>query len=106
MWAMGSISTRRCTGSMRPASTGRRLRRELREGGITQSPKGVPLRDIAEVIGRRLNVPVVSKSLEETASHFGWLGNFLAINLQASSAETQKRLGLIDDLNRARHLEG
>src|ERR1700733_13447905 len=38
--------------------------------------EGVPLRDIAEVIGKHLNVPVVSKSHEEAADHFGWLAHF------------------------------
>ena len=74
--------------------------------------EGVPLRDIAEVIGRRLNVPVVAKSREEAISHFGWLGNILGIELRASSAQTQERLGwrptgpgLIEDLNSAHDLE-
>ena len=70
--------------------------------------EGVPLRDIAEAIGRRLNVPVVSKSPEEAAAHFGFLGSFVAADSPASSALTQKRLGwrpsqtpgLIADLDR------
>jgi nucleoside-diphosphate-sugar epimerase len=55
--------------------------------------EGVPVRDIAEIIGRRLNLPVVSKSREEAASHFGWLAHFLAIDGPASSAQTQRQLG-------------
>jgi nucleoside-diphosphate-sugar epimerase len=69
--------------------------------------EGVPLRDIAEAIGRRLNVPVVSKSSEEAAEHFGWLGFFVGGDAPASSAQTQERLGwrptqtgLISDLDR------
>jgi len=41
--------------------------------------EGVPVRDIADVIGRRLNVPVVTKSREEAAGHFGFLGYFLGM---------------------------
>ncbi len=74
--------------------------------------EGVPLRDIAEVIGRRLNVPVVAKSPEEAADHFGWLALFVSGDAPASSALTQERLGwrpvqpgLIPDLERARNLE-
>ncbi len=55
--------------------------------------EGVPLRDIAEAIGRRLNMPVVSKSPEEAADHFGWLGFFVSHDAPASSALTQQRLG-------------
>jgi nucleoside-diphosphate-sugar epimerase len=69
--------------------------------------EGVPVRDIADVIGRRLNVPVVARSAEEAADHFGWLAHFLGIDCPASSEWTQKRLGwrptrpgLIPDLDR------
>ena len=55
--------------------------------------EGVPVRDIAEVIGRRLNLPVVAKSHEEAAEHFGWLAPFFAIDGPASSVQTQKQLG-------------
>lgn len=71
--------------------------------------EGVPLRDIAEVIGRRLNIPVVSKSREEAAGHFGFLGFFVGADGPASSALTRQRLGwrptqtagMLDDLEHA-----
>jgi nucleoside-diphosphate-sugar epimerase len=69
--------------------------------------EGVPLREIAEVIGRVLKVPVVAKSFEEAAEHFGWLAMFAGADIPASSALTQERLGwhpvgpsLLSDLNR------
>jgi nucleoside-diphosphate-sugar epimerase len=55
--------------------------------------EGVPFRDIAAVIGRRLNIPVQSKSVEEAAEHFGFLGRFVSMDLPASSTLTQKWLG-------------
>ena len=55
--------------------------------------EGVPLREIAEAIGRGLKIPVVSKSPEEAAGHFGWLGFFVGMDGPASSALTQQRLG-------------
>ncbi len=55
--------------------------------------EGVPTREIAEVIGRRLGLPVVSKSPEEAANHFGWIAYFLGINGPASSALTREGLG-------------
>ena len=74
--------------------------------------EGVPLKGIAEVIGRRLNIPVVSKSPAQAFDHFGWLGPFMGIDLPVSSAKTRDRLGwrpvqtdLISDLERARDLE-
>jgi nucleoside-diphosphate-sugar epimerase len=74
--------------------------------------EGVPVRDIAEVIGRRLNLPVITKSKEEAAGHFGWLAHFLAMDSPASSVQTQKQLGwkpthssLIADLDGGSYFE-
>ena len=55
--------------------------------------EGVPTREIAEAIGRGLNVPVVGKSSEEAADHFGWIARFFGIDGPASSALTQEGLG-------------
>jgi nucleoside-diphosphate-sugar epimerase len=55
--------------------------------------EGVPFKEIAEVIGRRLNIPVVSKSAEEAAEHFGWFAMFAGIDAPASSARTRAELG-------------
>src|SRR5579862_7242304 len=55
--------------------------------------QGVPFQDIAGVIGRRLNVPVVAKSVEEANDHFGWIAYFAGIDCPASSARTQAELG-------------
>jgi nucleoside-diphosphate-sugar epimerase len=64
-------------------------------GGIYHAvdEEGVPLRQIAEAIGRGLKIPVVSKSNEEAATHFGPLAMFVAMDGPASSALTQHRLG-------------
>ncbi len=74
--------------------------------------EGIPMRDIAEVIGRRLNVPVVSKSPEEAADHFGWMAYFVGMDAPASSAQTQERLGwqptqpaLLPDIERSSYFE-
>jgi nucleoside-diphosphate-sugar epimerase len=74
--------------------------------------EGVPAREIAEAIGRGLNVPVVSKSVEEATDHFGWIGRFFGIDGPASSAQTQGRLGwqptrpgLVADLNAGHYFE-
>jgi nucleoside-diphosphate-sugar epimerase len=55
--------------------------------------EGVSLREIAEAIGRGLKIPVVAKSPEEAPGHFGWMGLFAGMDLTASSALTQQRLG-------------
>jgi nucleoside-diphosphate-sugar epimerase len=55
--------------------------------------EGVPLKEIAEVIGRRLSVPTVSIAPEKAASHFGWLAAFVGLDARASSEQTRKRLG-------------
>jgi len=74
--------------------------------------EGVPFKDIAGVIGRRLNVPVVAKSPEKAADHFGWFAHFAAIDNPASSQRTRdllgwqpKQPGLIPDLDRPRYFE-
>jgi len=72
--------------------------------------EGVPVRNIAEVIGRGLRVPVVSLAPEEAARHFGWLGPFAGWDVPASSAITREKLawnptgpGLIADLENMRY---
>lgn len=72
--------------------------------------QGVPMRDIAEVIGRGLKVPVVSLTAEQAPAHFGWLAAFAAWDLTGSSELTQQRLGwhptgpsLITDLENMRY---
>ena len=72
--------------------------------------EGVPLREIAEAIGRGLKLPVVSKTPEQAAEHFGFLGFFAGGDMPASSAQTQQRLGwhptgpgLIADLEQMRY---
>jgi nucleoside-diphosphate-sugar epimerase len=55
--------------------------------------EGVSMREIAEVIGKGLKVPVVSLSREEAQAHFGWLTIFAGIDMPASSALTRQRLG-------------
>ncbi|GAC1371945.1 MAG: SDR family oxidoreductase [Ktedonobacteraceae bacterium] len=55
--------------------------------------EGVPFREIAGVIGRRLNLPVVSISREEADAHFGFLGALAALDIPRSSALTQELLG-------------
>jgi len=74
--------------------------------------EGMPVRDIAEVIGKRLSLPVVAKSPKEAAEHFGWIANFFAMDSPASSVQTQKQLGwrpthpsLITDMDGSSYFE-
>jgi nucleoside-diphosphate-sugar epimerase len=55
--------------------------------------EGVPARQIAEVIGRHLNLPVLSIAPEDAGDHFDWLARFWALDAPASSALTRERMG-------------
>jgi nucleoside-diphosphate-sugar epimerase len=90
-----------------------RLALEKRQAGARYhavAEEGVTVREIAEVLGRGLKVPVVAMSAEQAAGHFGWLAPFVGMDIPASSAQTQQRLGwhptgpgLIADLEQMRY---
>jgi nucleoside-diphosphate-sugar epimerase len=72
--------------------------------------EGVPIRDIAEVIGRHLDIPVVSISSDDAPGHFTWMAPLLALDAPASSALTRELLGwqptqvgLIEDLDQGHY---
>jgi len=74
--------------------------------------EAIPFKQIAEAIGRRLNVPVVSKSPEEAAEHFTWLARFVAMDGPASNQRTREQLGwqpkevgLIADLEKGTYFD-
>jgi len=82
--------------------------RGARYHGVAE--EGVRMRDIAEAIGRGLNIPVVSIPPEKAQEHFGWLARFASQDLPASSAITRKKLGwnptgpaLLEDLKGMRY---
>ncbi|MEW1997407.1 SDR family oxidoreductase [Streptomyces coelicoflavus] len=72
--------------------------------------EGLPVRDLAEVIGRRLGLPVVSVPAADAGAHFGWLAGPLAANRAASSVLTRELLGwepvqvgLVEDLEQGHY---
>ena len=74
--------------------------------------EGVSFKDIAGVIGRRLHLPIVSKSPEQAAERFSWLAHFVGMDSPASSKLTEEKLGwrpkqpgLIADLERGTYFE-
>jgi nucleoside-diphosphate-sugar epimerase len=74
--------------------------------------EGVPVRDIAEVIGRHVGVPVTAISRGEAEGHFGFIGAFFSLDVPASSALTRERMGwrptqpgLIADLEQGHYFE-
>ncbi|MFL9875617.1 SDR family oxidoreductase [Paraburkholderia megapolitana] len=91
-----------------------RLAVEKRERGARYhavGEEGVSAREIAEALGRGLKLPVVSIAPEEAQAHFGWMAIFVGLDMPASSALTQARLGwkptgptLIADLDEARYV--
>jgi nucleoside-diphosphate-sugar epimerase len=74
--------------------------------------EGVHLGEVAEVIGRHLNVPVSSIAPEDAAGHFTWLSRFISMDSPASSVITRKLLnwqpvqpGLIADLDEGHYFK-
>jgi len=74
--------------------------------------EGIPFRDIATIIGRRLDIPVLSKTPEEAKAHFGWFTHFAMIDAPASNRKTREVLGweprqpgLIADLDGPRYFQ-
>jgi nucleoside-diphosphate-sugar epimerase len=74
--------------------------------------EGVPTREIAEVIGRHLDLPVVSIDREQAGDQFGWLSMFFGLDIPASSALTRERTGwlpthpgLIEDLEAGHYFQ-
>jgi nucleoside-diphosphate-sugar epimerase len=72
--------------------------------------EGVPIRDIAEVIGRHLDLPLMAISPDDAGGHFGFLAGLLATDSPASSALTRELMGwqpthpgLIDDLDQGHY---
>jgi nucleoside-diphosphate-sugar epimerase len=72
--------------------------------------EGVPTRQIAEIIARHLDLPLVSVSVEQAREHFDWMAAFWALDAPASSALTQARLGwtpthigLVEDLEQGHY---
>ncbi|MEU1307224.1 SDR family oxidoreductase [Streptomyces shenzhenensis] len=72
--------------------------------------EGVAIRDVAEVIGRHLEVPVAAVAPEAAAEHFAWLGGFLGLDAPTSSTLTRELLdwqpthpGLLDDLDKGHY---
>ncbi|WP_116137578.1 SDR family oxidoreductase [Trinickia diaoshuihuensis] len=73
--------------------------------------EGISTREIAESLGRGLKLPVTSITQEEAPDYFGWMAMFAGLDMPASSALTQARLGwkptgptLISDLDQARYI--
>jgi nucleoside-diphosphate-sugar epimerase len=71
---------------------------------------GVPVREIADAIGRHLTLPVAGIAPETAFDHFGWLGGFFSFDVPASSTLTQDLLGwqpthvgLLDDLEQGHY---
>ncbi|MFI0238737.1 SDR family oxidoreductase [Streptomyces sp. NPDC016845] len=75
--------------------------------------EGVPIRSVAEVIGRHLGLPVASVAPEEAPAHFAWLAGFLGLDSPASAERTRALLGweptrpgLLEDLDEGHYFTG
>jgi len=84
-------------------------------GGVVHAvaEEGVPMRDIAEALGRSLDVPTRSVTPEAAPEHFGWISRFVALDAPASSTLTRERYGwnptgptLLEDIAAGGYLPG
>ena len=73
---------------------------------------GVPFREIAAVIGRKLGLPSASVAAEDAGEHFSYLGHFVSLDNPTSSVETRRLLewepaheGLIADLEQGHYFD-
>lgn len=92
------------------AATLFRLALEKGKAGATYhgaADEAIPFRDIAELIGKKLNIPVVSRTAAEAIELLGFIGGALSLDAQASSKITREELGwepvhpgLIEDLEK------
>ena len=90
-----------------------RLVLEKKEAGARYNAvaeEGIPIREIATVLGKGLRMPVKSISPAEAQDYFGWMAMFAGMDLWASGAQTQKRLdwhptgpSLLTDLEQMRY---
>ena len=112
---VGEGRNRYSAGHLLDAARLYRLAVEKRQPGARYhavGEEGVSAREIAEALGRGLKLPVVSIAREQTQAYFGWMAIFAALDMLASSALTQARLGwqpagptLIADLDEARYAD-
>ena len=72
--------------------------------------EGVSMREIAETIGTGLKVPVKSITPDQAGEHFGWLAQYVTLDMPASNEWTRKTLGweptgpgLIEDLSNMKY---
>ncbi|WP_027781617.1 MULTISPECIES: SDR family oxidoreductase [Burkholderia] len=110
---VGDGSNRWAAGHLSDVARLYRLALEARERGARYhavGEEGISSREIAEALGRGLELPVISIAPTEAAAHFGWMGMFVGLDMPASSAWTQARLDwhptgptLIEDLDEARY---
>ncbi|MFJ2956878.1 SDR family oxidoreductase [Streptomyces sp. NPDC087270] len=72
--------------------------------------EGVPIREVAEVIGRHLDLPVASIAPDDADAHFTWMSTFIGLDSPVSSARTRELLdwqptgpGLLEDLDKGHY---
>jgi len=75
-----------------------------RYNGVAE--EGIKIREIAKLIGQKLDLPVKSLSGEEAKKHFEWMIGFIGFDEPATSIKTQQQLGwkpqqpgLLEDMN-------